>query len=87
MRCLYCVYLYVYTILLSSHHDEMKIGWHCFNHRLELSVHDAVKACTELNHFKIFMQKLYTVYSAFPKNRRGLEHRLGCRAAENWEDS
>ena len=49
------------------------IGWHCFNHRLELSVNDCVKACTQLNHFKIFMQKLYTLYSASPKNRRALE--------------
>ena len=23
------------------------ISWHCFNHRLELSVHDAVKSCCE----------------------------------------
>jgi hypothetical protein len=36
-------------------------------------VHDAVKACTEMNHFKIFMQKLYTLYSMSPKNRRALE--------------
>lgn len=49
------------------------IGWHCFNHRLELSVHDAVEACSEVNHFKIFIQKLYTLYSASPKNRRALE--------------
>ena len=49
------------------------IGWHCFNHRLELSVHDAVKACTEVNHFKIFIQKLYTIYSMSPKNRRKLD--------------
>jgi hypothetical protein len=48
------------------------IGWHCFNHRLELSVHDAVKTCTEVNHFKAFMDKLYTLYSASPKNRRAL---------------
>ena len=26
-----------------------------------------------MNHFKIFMQKLYTLYSASPKNRRCLE--------------
>jgi hypothetical protein len=49
------------------------IGWHCMNHRLELAVHDAVKSCVELNHFKIFMDKLYTLYSTSPKNRRLLE--------------
>jgi hypothetical protein len=49
------------------------ISWHCFNHRLELAVHDAVKACTEINHFKIFMEKLYSLYSMSPKNRRALQ--------------
>jgi len=48
------------------------IGWHCVNHRLELSVHDAVKLCTAENHFKCFMDKLYTLYSASPKNRRAI---------------
>jgi len=28
------------------------ISWHCFNHRLELSVNDAVKCCTEINSFQ-----------------------------------
>ena len=28
--------------------------------------------CTEVNHFKIFMDKLYTVYSSSPKSRRAL---------------
>jgi hypothetical protein len=40
---------------------------------LELSVHDAVKACTKLKHFKAFVLQLYTLYSASPKNRRALE--------------
>ena len=48
------------------------ISWHCFNHRLELSVHDAVKTCTEVNHFKEFMEKLHTIYSTSPKARRAL---------------
>jgi hypothetical protein len=49
------------------------IGWHCFNHRLELAVGDAVKACTQSNHFKIFMDKLYSLYSLSNKNRHALE--------------
>jgi len=49
------------------------IGWHCLNHRLELSIHDAVKSCTQVNHFKIFMDRLYSLYSMSPKNRRRLE--------------
>jgi len=39
------------------------IGWHCFNHKLELAVGDAVKACTQINHYKIFMDKLYSLYT------------------------
>ena len=38
-------------------------SWHCFNHRLELSVGDAVKSCTEINHFNCFMDTLYATYS------------------------
>ena len=49
------------------------IGWHCLNHRLELSVHDAVKACVQVNHFKIFMDKLYSLYSMSPKHQRSIE--------------
>ena len=35
------------------------ISSHCFNHRLELSAHDAVKTFTEINNFKSFMNSLY----------------------------
>ena len=49
------------------------ISWHCLNHRLELGVHDAVKACTEINHFKLFMDKLCSLYSMSPKSQRALE--------------
>jgi hypothetical protein len=48
------------------------ISWHCFNHRLELSVGDAVKCCTEVNHFKSFMDLLYSTYSMSPKLHREL---------------
>ena len=33
------------------------IGWHCLNHRLELAVGDAVKSCTEINHFQFLCTK------------------------------
>jgi len=59
-------------VTLKAKYNQL-IGWHCLNHRLELSVHDAVKLCTEVNPFKIFMDKLYTLYSVSPKNRRYLE--------------
>jgi len=46
--------------------------WHCFNHRLELSVADAIKCCTEVNHFKAFLDLLYSTYSISPKLQREL---------------
>lgn len=48
------------------------ISWHCLNHRLELAVGDAVKQCTEINHFSSFMDKLYCLYHQSPKNQREL---------------
>ena len=53
------------------------IGWHCYNHRVELAVHDAVKSCSQVNKFKMFMDKLYSLYSMSPKNKRLL---LQCAA-------
>lgn len=54
------------------------LSWHCLNHRFELAVADAVKSCTEINHFKVFMDKLYCVYSISNKNRQAIEN---CAAA------
>jgi hypothetical protein len=51
----------------------MLTRWHCFNHRLELSVNDAVKACTEINHFRMFVDILFATYSLSPKCQRELE--------------
>ena len=48
------------------------VGWHCLTHRLELSVRDATKSCTEKNHFLIFFNKLYCIYSQSSKNVREL---------------
>jgi hypothetical protein len=48
------------------------LEWHCFNHRLELSVGDAVKCCSEVNHFKCFLDTLYALYSQSPKCQREL---------------
>ena len=45
------------------------IVWHCFAHRLELSVGDTVKEISGINSFKIFMDKLYSIYSMSTKNR------------------
>ena len=50
----------------------MIVSWHCFNHRLELAVSDAVKACTEVNTFKMFLDTVYALYSTSPKFNREL---------------
>ena len=44
------------------------IVWHCANHRLELAVGDTVKKTSGTNKFKSFMDKLYVIYHASPKN-------------------
>lgn len=41
--------------------------WHCANHRLELAVGDAVAEVEKMNHFKLFMDSLYSLYSQSPK--------------------
>jgi len=49
------------------------IIWHCLNHRLELAVHDTLQEVNATNHFKIFMDSLYSLYSQSPKNQRELK--------------
>lgn len=47
--------------------------WHCSNHRLELAVDDVVNEVAGINHFKIFFDTLYALYSSSPKNQYGLK--------------
>jgi len=47
---------------------------HCMNHRLELAISDAVKDVNATNHFKSFMDSLYVLYSASPKNQNELKN-------------
>ncbi|KAL2095659.1 hypothetical protein ACEWY4_007807 [Coilia grayii] len=46
---------------------------HCLAHRLELAVHDALKAVAGCSHFEIFISKLYALYHQSAKNARLLE--------------
>lgn len=46
--------------------------WHCMNHRLELAMSDAVDEVNSVNHFKTFIQKLYSLYSTSNKNESEL---------------
>lgn len=48
------------------------IVWHCMNHRLELALGDAIDEVGSINHFQIFMDKIYSLYSKSPKNQREL---------------
>lgn len=48
------------------------IVWHCCNHRLELCVSDVLKEMANINRFKGFIDKLYVLYHASPKNSREL---------------
>lgn len=56
-----------------AHKYPNVITWHCLNHRLELSVGDAISEVNGVNHFQIFMDKLYSLYSQSPKNQREIE--------------
>jgi hypothetical protein len=44
------------------------IVWHYASHRLELAVHDSVRTVSGINRFKSFIDKLYVLYHASPKN-------------------
>jgi hypothetical protein len=46
--------------------------WHCAAHRLELGVGDTVEEVCGVNNFRCFMDKLYSLYHASPKNKREL---------------
>ena len=38
------------------------IIWHCLNHLLQLVLDDSVKEIKQVNHFKIFMDKIYAIF-------------------------
>ena len=47
--------------------------WHCSAHRLELAVGDVMKEMGAMNHFKMLMDKLYSLYSTSNKKRLELK--------------
>ncbi|XP_065671985.1 E3 SUMO-protein ligase KIAA1586-like [Hydra vulgaris] len=49
------------------------ILWHCSNHRLDLAVNDVVRDILPICHMKSFFDKLYSIYSASPENKKELE--------------
>ena len=46
--------------------------WHCLNHRLQLVLDDSVKDIKQVNHFKVFMDKIYSIFNQSNKNT--MEH-------------
>ncbi|XP_062954145.1 E3 SUMO-protein ligase KIAA1586 homolog [Cynocephalus volans] len=55
------------------------IIWNCLNHRLRLSLDDSISEIKQINHFKIFLDKIYSVYHQPNKNQTKL---LGTVAKE-----
>ena len=52
------------------------IIWHCSNNRLELAVGDAIRDANGINNFRVFMDKLYTLYTLYhasPKHQYELK--------------
>uniref|UniRef100_A0ABM5GK37 LOW QUALITY PROTEIN: E3 SUMO-protein ligase KIAA1586 homolog n=1 Tax=Pogona vitticeps TaxID=103695 RepID=A0ABM5GK37_9SAUR len=45
------------------------IIWHCLNHRLQLVLDDSIKEIKQANHFKIFIDKIYTIFHQSNKNQ------------------
>lgn len=48
------------------------ITWHCLSHRLELAVGHAASECQGINHFRSFMDSLFSLYSRSPLMQRQL---------------
>ena len=46
--------------------------WYCLNHRLQLVLDDSVNDIKQVNHFKIFMDKMYTIFHKSNKNQAEL---------------
>nr|XP_012296976.1 E3 SUMO-protein ligase KIAA1586 homolog isoform X2 [Aotus nancymaae] len=55
------------------------IIWNCLNHRLQLSLDDSISEIKQINHLKIFLAKIYSIYHQPNKNQTKL---LGTVAKE-----
>ncbi|XP_030054238.1 E3 SUMO-protein ligase KIAA1586 isoform X2 [Microcaecilia unicolor] len=49
------------------------IIWHCLNHRLQLSLDDSISEIKQVNHLKIFLDKIYSIYHQSNKNQTELQ--------------
>nr|XP_047132587.1 E3 SUMO-protein ligase KIAA1586-like [Hydra vulgaris] len=48
------------------------IIWHCLNHHLQLVLDDSIKDIKQVNHFKVFMDKIYCIFHQSNKNQNKL---------------
>ena len=42
---------------------------HCLNHRLQLALDDSITEIKQINHFKAFLDKIYSIYHQSNKNQ------------------
>ena len=45
------------------------ILWHCLNHRLQIILDNSVNNIKQVNHLKISMDKIYTIFHQSNKNQ------------------
>ncbi|XP_046958651.1 E3 SUMO-protein ligase KIAA1586 homolog isoform X1 [Lynx rufus] len=48
------------------------IIWNCLNYRLQLSLDDSISEIKQVNHFKLFLDKIYSIYHQSNKNQNKL---------------
>lgn len=48
------------------------IIWNCLNYRLQLSLDDSISEIKQVNHFKLFLDKIYSMYHLSNKNQNKL---------------
>ena len=59
--------------MLKGVFKNIVVTWHCLAHRHELAVGNTIAEVTDVNHFKLFLGILYSLYSQSPKNKRELQ--------------
>ncbi|XP_055384099.1 E3 SUMO-protein ligase KIAA1586-like [Condylostylus longicornis] len=50
------------------------IIWHCLSHRLQLVLDDSINDIKQINHFKLFMDRIYSIFHQSNKNQKELNN-------------
>ncbi|XP_044154702.1 E3 SUMO-protein ligase KIAA1586-like [Bufo gargarizans] len=48
--------------------------WHCLSHRVQLALDDAINSVSQVNHFKMFLEKIYSIYHVSNKHQLELHN-------------